>query len=231
MQHLPIAHLHSYGRREEPMKTLDLVSMLSTGVEASDRHMPGKRFAWALFTGLLGAILLLFTLFGIRSDMPQMLVTPLFWLKAAFPMAVVLPALFVTGRLSRPGSRATYGWIALSAPLLAVWLAAAFFIVIAPPDLRLGLVLGSSWRVCTLNIILLSVPTFIAMFWAVKGLAPTQLALAGAGAGLLAGAQAVLVYVLYCVEMAVPFWGVWYALGMAIPTIVGTLLGPRLLRW
>ncbi|MEJ0004740.1 MAG: NrsF family protein [Pararobbsia sp.] len=31
----------------------------------------------------------------------------------------------------------------------------------------------------------------------------------GAGVGLFAGAQAVLVHTLYCVETAVPFWGVW----------------------
>ncbi|MEG0969467.1 MAG: NrsF family protein, partial [Pseudomonas sp.] len=27
------------------------------------------------------------------------------------------------------------------------------------------------------------------------------------------------------------FWGVWYVLGMAIPTLIGALLGPRWLRW
>jgi hypothetical protein len=29
----------------------------------------------------------------------------------------------------------------------------------------------------------------------------------------------------------VPFWGVWYVLGMLVPTVLGGLLGPRVLRW
>ena len=64
-----------------------------------------------------------------------------------------------------------------------------------------------------------------------KGLAPTRLALAGAAAGLLAGAGGALIYALHCPEMAAPFLAIWYLLGMLIPTAVGALLGPRLLRW
>ncbi|MDH1161872.1 DUF1109 domain-containing protein, partial [Pseudomonas otitidis] len=35
----------------------------------------------------------------------------------------------------------------------------------------------------------------------------------------------------HCPEMGVPFWGVWYLLGMLLPTVLGAVLGPRLLRW
>ena len=42
---------------------------------------------------------------------------------------------------------------------------------------------------------------------------------------------ATLAYSLHCPEMSVAFWAVWYVLGMLIPTAVGALLGPRLLRW
>jgi hypothetical protein len=31
--------------------------------------------------------------------------------------------------------------------------------------------------------------------------------------------------------MAAPFLGVWYLIGMLIPTGVGAALGPRVLRW
>jgi hypothetical protein len=64
-----------------------------------------------------------------------------------------------------------------------------------------------------------------------KGLAPTRLRLAGAVAGLLAGAVGALVYCLHCPEMGAPFIGFWYLLGTLIPTSVGALLGPQLLRW
>ena len=64
-----------------------------------------------------------------------------------------------------------------------------------------------------------------------KGLAPTRLALAGAAAGLLAGAIGALVYALHCPEMEAPFLGVWYVAGMLIPAAAGALLGPIVLRW
>jgi hypothetical protein len=67
--------------------------------------------------------------------------------------------------------------------------------------------------------------------WALKGLAPTRLRLAGAAAGWLSGALAALVYCLHCPEIEAPFVGIWYLLGMSIPTLAGGLLGPRLLRW
>jgi hypothetical protein len=31
--------------------------------------------------------------------------------------------------------------------------------------------------------------------------------------------------------MAPPFIGTWYVAGIAIPTLVGAALGPRVLRW
>lgn len=73
-------------------------------------------------------------------------------------------------------------------------------------------------------------PGFLAIVKAVGGLAPTRLRLAGASAGLLAGATATVAYCLHCLEMGVPFWAVWYVLGMAIPTAAGALLGPKMIR-
>ncbi|OTP66388.1 DUF1109 domain-containing protein [Caballeronia sordidicola] len=213
------------------MKTREFVSMLATGIFPTPPHVVALRFSAALFLGLTGAACMVVALYGVRGDMPQMLVTPLFWIKVAFPLAVVGASLSIVMRVSRPGADATMAWIALAIPLALVWAVALVVIVAAPATLRLQLVLGNTWQVCTMNIAVLSVPTFIAVFWAMKGLAPTQPVIAGAAAGLLSGAQAVLVYMLYCVEMTVPFWGVWYVLGMLVPTVVGAVLGPRLLRW
>lgn len=90
---------------------------------------------------------------------------------------------------------------------------------------------GATWRTCPFNIAALATPALLALLWALRGAAPTRPAWAGAVAGLLAGALAVLVYALHCPEMAAPFVAVWYVVGMAIPTALGALLGPRLLRW
>jgi hypothetical protein len=78
---------------------------------------------------------------------------------------------------------------------------------------------------------MISLPLFMATLWAMRGLAPTRLALAGASAGLLAGSLGTLVYALHCPESGAPFIAVWYVLGIAIPTLTGAILGPRVLRW
>jgi hypothetical protein len=100
-----------------------------------------------------------------------------------------------------------------------------------PVDARLALVLGHTWRVCPILIALLSTPTFGAMLWAVRGMAPVRLRATGAAVGLLAGATATVAYCLHCPEISPAFWSIWYLLGMTIPAAVGALIGPRVFRW
>jgi hypothetical protein len=38
-------------------------------------------------------------------------------------------------------------------------------------------------------------------------------------------------YSFHCPELAAPFLGTWYVIGILIPAAAGALLGPRLLRW
>ena len=120
---------------------------------------------------------------------------------------------------------------ALTAPVLAIWLLAAVVLTRADAAQRVGLFFGDTWNSCPFLVAMLSAPVFVAVVWAMKGLAPTRLRLAGAAAGLLSGAVGALVYCLHCPELDAPFIGIWYLLGMLIPTAVGALLGPRLLRW
>ena len=55
--------------------------------------------------------------------------------------------------------------------------------------------------------------------------------LAGAGAGLFAGALGAFVYAFYCTEVAAPFIAVWYTLGIALTSLLGGILGRWALRW
>ncbi|WP_144114111.1 DUF1109 domain-containing protein [Paraburkholderia sp. BCC1886] len=213
------------------MNTDDFISLLATGVAPVDRHALTKRFAIAVLTGAVGATLIMAMLLGFRHDLADVALTPIFWSKIALPLCLLIGSLWMSTRLARPGGRAggSRWWIA--APVVAVWLAGAFVLMNAPDGARLAIVLGRTWRVCPFAIALLSVPGFIAVFWALRGLAPTRLALSGAIGGLLAGSTATLAYCLHCPEMGIPFWGTWYLLGMLVPTVIGALLGPRVLRW
>lgn len=213
------------------MKTNDLVTMLATGVEPVVPGVTARRYSLALVWGGLGAMLLMATLLGVRADLAEAARLPMFWLKLALPICLAVAALFAATRLSRPGVRLGRVPAALVAPVIVIWLMAAAALLGAPSDERLALLLGKTWTMCPLLIALLSLPVFGGTFWAMRGLAPTRPILAGAAAGLLAGAVATAVYALHCPEMAAPFLATWYLLGMLIPTAAGALLGPRLLRW
>lgn len=212
------------------MKTDELIAMLAQQESATVRATSPRRFPWAVAAGLAASALLVLLL-GIRTDLGDALRQPAFWWKLAYALALAAGALLVTRRLARPGRRLQLSWLALVLPVSAALVAALVVLGTAPHASRVPLVLGSTWSVCPLLIALLSVPAFIAVTWAVRGFAPTRLAAAGAASGLLAGALATLAYCLHCPEMAVPFWAVWYTLGMLLPAAAGALLGPRLLRW
>ena len=91
--------------------------------------------------------------------------------------------------------------------------------------------MGDSWRVCPFLILAISAPAYLAVVWALRGMAPTRLRLAGGAAGLLAGGVGATVYGLHCREMSPAFVVTWYSLGVASCVAIGALTGPRLLRW
>jgi hypothetical protein len=213
------------------MRTDELVSMLAAGANAVEPHALQRRYALALGWGAFGATLLMAILLGVRPDLSEAARLPMFWVKLAFPAALLAGALVAAVRLSRPGVPLGRVPAAIAAPVLAMWLIAAFALLYAAPGQRDQLIFGDTWSECLINVGMLSVPVFGALLWAMKGLAPTRLTLAGAAAGLLAGATGALIYALHCPEMAAPFLGVWYLFGMLIPTGVGAALGPRILRW
>ena len=168
-----------------------------------------------------------------------------FYLTDAAPDSGGATRLLADGQDARPGWERDHGdWalvgysllatavaVALAVPLLAVWSMGIGALANAEPVQRHALIFGNTWKSCPLNIAMLSIPAFMGVLWAMKGLAPTRPVLAGAASGLLAGALGALAYSLYCPEMAAPFLGIWYLLGMLIPAVAGGVLGPWLLRW
>lgn len=212
------------------MKTDELIVLLASGAAAVAPDVLRRRYAAALGWGAFASTVLMMVMLGVRPDLAEAAGLPMFWVKFGFVAAVAAAGLVVAMRLSRPGMPLGLSPLALAAPLLVMWTLAAAALADAPAD-RVGVVLGQSWYVCPLYIAALSVPVFVAVLWAMKGLAPTRLCLAGAAAGLAAGGVGATIYAFYCTEMAAPFLGAWYVLGMAIPAAVGAAIGPSVLRW
>ena len=212
------------------MKTDELISLLAADPAPEPNTVP-RRFTVALALGLALAFLLMVATHGIRPDLARATGEAMFWGKLLFAGSLAFAGLIATQRLGHPGVRLGGVRLALLAPVLALWLVAAVVLVAAAPAQRSHLILGETWRTCAFSIALISLPLFAATLWALRGLAPTHLALAGASAGLLAGSLSTMVYALHCPESGAPFVAVWYVLGVAIPTLAGAMLGPRVLRW
>lgn len=213
------------------MKTDELVSMLARGAPAAESHAVQRRYATALGWGAFAATLLMALWLGVRRDIGSASLLPMFWVKLAFPGAILAAALIAAQRLSRPGARLGHALLWLALPVVAMWTLAAIVLLGAEPAARAHLIYGISSAVCPFNIAALSAPAAVAAWWAMQGLAPTRPLAAGAASGLIGGALGALAYALYCPEMAAPFLGIWYLLGMLIPAAAGAVLGPLLLRW
>jgi hypothetical protein len=213
------------------MKTDDLINMLASGLDVAAPKMPLRRFAAWLLLGMLVSIALMASLLGVRPNLDEMALLPAFWLKIAFVLMLAVAGALTAARLSRPGARTALLPAVIAAPVLMIWIAAAFALTSAAPEERAHLFWGDTWRYCPWLIALLSLPLFVAIVNIMRTLAPTRLRLAGAGAGFAAGAGATLVYSIHCPEIAAPFIGFWYLLGVAVPTCIGAIAGPRVLRW
>jgi len=213
------------------VKTEELIAALAAGGDVVDPGSAARRHAGAMAVAVLAALLMTLGLLGLQPALPSEALIPMFWVREAFCAALAAAGLLGAARLSRPGAPLGLAPAAIAASLLILWALALGQLMVAAPQERLNLVLGQTARVCPFLIAMISTPLFVAIFRIMRSLAPTRLRLAGAAGGFAAGAMAALLYTLHCPELAAPFLGIWYLLGILMPTALGAVLGPRLLRW
>ncbi|MBL7309219.1 DUF1109 domain-containing protein, partial [Escherichia coli] len=117
-------------------------------------------------------------------------------------------------------------------PFAVIILLAALSLASAPPAHWHGMVTGEMWLECLLSIPVIAVVPFVTLMWVVRRIgAPTDLVRTGAMVGLAAGAVSALGYALQCMDDTIPFIALWHGGTIALCTLAGALLGPRLLRW
>jgi hypothetical protein len=211
------------------MNTDDLIRDLAQDVRPVGRHAMARRVAAGIGAGAIGGLLIVAAWLGVRSDLAAAATSFPFLMKFVYASLLAAGALFLGLRLMRPDGSAARLWI-LAAPA-AVLAAIAVYQLAQSPQQWPSLVFGHTAAVCPLRIFVISIPVFAGLMWAARGFAPTQLRLAGAVAGLAAGAIAALLYALYCGEVSAAFVLLWYTLGMLAAAALGALLGPSLLRW
>jgi hypothetical protein len=213
------------------VKTDDLVAMLATRIEPIDTKWSVLRYAFAIAGGTAAALAFTGGVLRFNPGLSRAVFEPTFWIRECYCAALGLLGLIAVTRLARPGVRLGFVPAVIGAVVLGMWVLGTVELLTALPQRRAHLLLGTTAAVCPFLIALVAAPLFIAFLWVLRGFAPTRLRMAGAAAGFAAGSVGALVYSLHCPELAAPFLGVWYLLGILIPSALGTSLGPKVLSW
>lgn len=213
------------------VKTDDLVALLAKDAQpASKRAIPVRTLLVVLAGGLIAFIAMVPWL-GIRPDLARAVTGASFWMKAVYAFGLCVGGFLVVERLSRPDGRGRFGMIVAAASILLVIAVSSVELSRTPPDGIHAALFGSTWNLCFWRILVLALPTLAGELWLMRSFAPTRPAVAGAGAGLLAGGLAAVVYGFHCDEYSMPMVAIWYSLGIALSVLAGAVFGSRVLRW
>jgi hypothetical protein len=213
------------------MKTDELITVLSTNVEPIDRRQLSREIVAAVILGTVVAIGTALALPGMRMDLGAPNALTYFCAKIIFATVIVIAGTAYLLRLARPGSVSSTHAAPVTWPPLVVAALAAASLVSAPLWHWHTMAMGDRWLECLVSIPLIAVVPFVAVVWAVRRMAPTDLIRTGALAGFVAGGISAAGYALHCTDDSLPFIALWYGGAILMCTLAGALLGPRLLRW
>lgn len=211
--------------------TDDLIASLSADVPKVAPGAVARRIALGLGIGALGSAIVMLAWLGPRPDLAQAVATPMFWMKFGYAALTGLILAGILARLAKPAARVGGLAVAAAAPFVLVAAMAAIRFVEAPPEAQRALLMGQTSMICPWRILAIGLPLLAGAVWAMRGLAPTRLGLAGLAAGGCAGALGAMIYSIACDETSAPFLAIWYTLGMVLVALVGAAAGSRLLRW
>jgi hypothetical protein len=213
------------------MKTDDLIAMLATNVEAVDRRQLVRTIGAAVLVGAVVALGAMLLVLGIRADLHQAGAEIFLLLKLAFTIGIVAVASIYLTRLARPGGERKIPLVLVALPFLAIVVLAGIHLTVAPDSHWKKMIVGDQWLECLLSIPIIAIVPFAAVIWALRQMAPTDLTRTGALAGLVAGGISATAYAFHCMDDSLPFVALWYGGTIALCTLAGATLGPRLLRW
>jgi hypothetical protein len=209
------------------MNTQDLIDTLAKDLKPARREGLTVGLLLASLAALGLCILIVLLVQGVRPDFEQSGTAVA--LKAIFSAAVAAAVLPVAVRLARPG-RKVGAWFIAAAVIAGACLAVSAF----------TLMTGSSGVAATANrgfpfafaiIPALATPAGFVIFAWYRRYAPTRLVLAGAAVGALSGGLGAIAYALICPVDDMGFVSTWYGASIIVCTLVGALIGPRVLRW
>jgi hypothetical protein len=213
------------------MNTDRLIDMLSTNLEPVKSGQLWKTLGWAIVIGLVAAFGVMLACFGIRSDLIAGNHSGALALKIVFALSLVGTGAAFLIKSMVPGQQKGHRFALIFLPFFAAS-AAALAIAVRDPALASGgMIEAAAAALCLFCIPFLAIIPFALLIWALRKGAPTYLRRTGAVAGLVAGAIGATVYSFSCPSDSWLFVFLGYAAAVALCSIVGAQVGPRLLRW
>ena len=212
------------------METEQLIRTL-----AADNMHRARPVGLVLTLTLLAAapisLAMFFAILGMRPDVMTAMHNPFFDMKFVVTLALAISAIAISLHLSRPeASLRGWGWLLLiPAGILALEIGSEMMMPQRLP--MMTRLIGSNSRVCMTAIPLLSLPLLAAALIGLRRGAPTRPAVAGAIAGMLSAGLAATLYASHCTDDSPLFVATWYPIATAMVTVVGALIGARVLRF
>ncbi len=197
---------------------------------AEEEPSQGLRFDRLLMLAggfsLLLSIALALGLFGIRPNLPEVLVGAPFLFKFATMLLLAAGGLALVRRAGEPDSGGTV-WMMLIPGFLVL----AVGLALDGSGFPLWGRHGGAVPSCVGAIVLLSLPALAAALGVLKRGVPTQPLRAGLSAGFLAGTIGGAAYAFVCKNDGALFVAVWYGLAIVIVATLGALIGRKALAW
>lgn len=211
------------------MRTEEFIHALAADRTVAMR--PGAAFGLALAVGAVIAATVFLLGFGVRPDILVVLHTVRFPFNFVVTIALFAASLRLALALARPAGDVAAAARALAIPALSIGVALIVELVVLPAADWGPRLVASNARICLGAIPAIAVGPLVALLLALRSGAPTAPVRAGASAGLVAAALAATFYASHCTDDSPLFVATWYSLAIAFVTVVGALLGSRVLRW
>jgi hypothetical protein len=202
---------------------------------AADNAYRARPVGFVLALLLLAAapvsLLMFFAELGVRPDVMTAVHNPFFDLKFAVTLALAAAAITVALHLSRPeASLRGFVWLFMvPAGLLIAGISGEMMMPQRLP--MMTRMIGSNSKVCMTAVPMMSLPLLAASLIGLRHGATTRPALEGALAGLLSAGLAATIYASHCTDDSPLFVAAWYTLSAALVTVIGALVGSKVLKF
>jgi hypothetical protein len=206
--------------------TDDLIRSLASTAGTRQSASLQAAFAVTGAASLACALLLVFSVIGIRQDFADMAVRMPFAFKLAYTGALVVGSSVVALYAATPGASATALYALLPAVIFLAW-----GVIFDPTALPIMGRTNTAVVFCVGHILFLSLPAMILTLVVMRKGAPTRPLFAGAVIGMLSASLGAMAYTLACKNDGTAFVAIWYAVACAIMGAIGAIVGHRVLRW